>query len=248
MLQQTEVFFVENPSMKSLLFVIAIFLSISFAFKPRHSANGKHLQISDIAPPHRYKVAQQYFGSILSSNNNPNTNPLNTNTANNIPTIYITDFGGDQFGVNDSTTAFKSAINEAITKYGAPNTSLAEGAKDCGGVTIDLGGGDYLISQPLTIPPNYGNLRIIQGTIRASDSFSPSTGYLLNIGDINYNCSNSQHSCNENIGIENLMLDCKYNCYGAIHVIATMGTVIGPQIFILGFNNAGITITGKKSK
>ena len=56
------------------------------------------------------------------------------------------------------------------------------GAKDLGGVTIDLGGGDYYISSPLVIPNMYGNMRIVDGTIGASSSF-PSDRYLIELGD-----------------------------------------------------------------
>eukprot|EP01083_Nonionella_stella_P288578 981992_1 len=152
-------------SVIQLISIIAFVLCKSALFKPRDKANGKHLDISDIAPPHRLKTANKYFGSILASSNNMNINynVLNKNTVNNIPIIYITDFGGDPFGVNDSTSAFKAAINEAITKYGSPNTSLAEGVHDLGGVNIHLGGGDYKVSAPIMIPSNYGNIRIIEG-------------------------------------------------------------------------------------
>ena len=170
-------------------------------------------------------------------------NFLNAAPSSSTPVVYITDYGGDPTGANDSTKAFQDAISTAVSR-GASNTFLSDDIKDLGGVVIDLAGGDYKVSSPLTIPSMVGNLRIIHGTIRASSEFTPTTGYLLSVGDTNYNCTNSQKSCNENIGIENIMLDCKNICDGALHVISTMGTVIGPQIFVLGYNKAGITING----
>ena len=214
-----------------LLYLAALVLIAckSKRFRPKHSANGRHLKISDIAPPHRIKTANKYFGSLFSSNPlNDDYYATNHETDSDNPIIYITDFGGDPFGVKDSTAAFIAAINETITKYGAPNVSLAEGVKDCGGATIHLGGGDYLVSKPIIIPSMVGNLRIIEGTIRASSDFTPSQGpqsYILNIGELNYQCNNSQGSCNENVAVENLMLDCKQNCDGGLFVTDTMGTV-----------------------
>ena len=41
-----------------------------------------------------------------------------------------------------------------------------------------------------------------------------------------------------------MMFDCKQICYGGINIIDTMGCVIGPQMFFLGFNGAGVTVTG----
>ena len=210
------------------------------AFNAKYS-NDRHLQYSDLGPLHKHPVIHQYVGESIANQNN---NPFNHDkAASNNPIIYLTDFGADPAGINDSTQAFQNAISTAL-KRGAPNAFLADNIDDLGGVTIDLGGGDYLISKPLNIPPMYGNLRIIDGTIRASSTFKPPTDYLLTIGDINYNCSNYQKSCNENIEISNLMLDCKHIAYGGLHVINSMGTIIGPQIFILGFNSAGITING----
>ena len=226
--------------------LILINVSCLNSFKAKHN---EYLQHSDLGPLHQHNIIDNLVGSSLfrHSNNNNNQNELNIgkpDVSNDNPIIYITDFSGaDPSGMNDSTKAFENAIATAL-KRGASNTYLADNITDCGGATIDLGGGDYLISKPLTIPPMYGNLRIIDGTIRASTTFKPVTSYLLNIGDINYNCSNFQKSCNENIAIENLMLDCKHIAYGGLHVIDSMGTIIGPQIFILGFTDAGITING----
>eukprot|EP01084_Bolivina_argentea_P153183 267116_1 len=132
-----------------------------------------------------------------------------------------------------------------ILSYGSPIANLSNGIHDCGGATLDLGGGDYLISEPLIVPLYFGNLRIVDGTLRATETFAPSTSYLLIIGDnSNAKCSNSQGSCNENVGVENMMFDCRQICHGGIHVIATMGCVIGPQMFFLGFNGAGVTVSG----
>eukprot|EP01084_Bolivina_argentea_P085927 155330_1 len=161
--------------------------------------------------------------------------------ANDIPIIYITDFGGDSTGVNDSTNAFLTAINKALS-YGTPNTTMINGVKDLGGVTIDLGGGVYKISKPLLIPSNYGNLRIMDGTICASKDFSPTNEFLLTIGN-NINAGNcAGNECNENIAIENMAFDCKHICGGGISLYYTLYTSIGPDIYVTGYNIVGISV------
>eukprot|EP01084_Bolivina_argentea_P084413 152665_1 len=151
-------------------------------FHPKHHTIGTHKQqlvtVNDLGPIHGYNAINNLFRDSLSNNLCSTYKETNMN---NIPTIFITDFGGDPYGVNDSTYAFEEAINVAITRYGSPNTSMSNGIIDLGGVTFDLGGGDYLISSPLLIPPMYGNLRFIDGTIRASNTFKPITSYLLNV-------------------------------------------------------------------
>ena len=42
------------------------------------------------------------------------------------------------------------------------------GITDLGGATLDLSGGEYLISAPLEVPMFFGNLLIRDGTLRAS--------------------------------------------------------------------------------
>ncbi len=94
----------------------------------------------------------------------------------------------------------------------------------------------------MVIPVNVGNMRIIDGTLRASKTF-PADNYLIEAGSTK-DCSNGQGSCNENFGFENLMLDCSQVCAGGIKIEATMGSVMGPEMFFLGFNVGGVTING----
>jgi hypothetical protein len=42
-----------------------------------------------------------------------------------------------------------------------------------GGASLDLGGGDYVVSAPISIPTYYGNFRIVNGALRASATFPP---------------------------------------------------------------------------
>eukprot|EP01084_Bolivina_argentea_P051219 94207_1 len=221
----------------SFLF-ISVFITCCLGYRPK--VNGRYLTHRDLGPgrhqPHIRKIfgSKLYFEDSYYAENESN------------PIIYVTDYGADPTGATDSTSALTAAITEA-TKRGSknPNVSLANGIHDCGGATIHLGGGDYLISAPLIIPQYFGNLRMVHGTLRASPSFTPKNSYLLIVGDNSKSkCNNPQGSCNENVAIENMMFDASHIVDGCVQVIATMGFVVGPQMFFLGFNAAGVTITG----
>lgn len=156
------------------------------------------------------------------------------------PAVFPTDFGADPTGRNDSTQAFAAAV-QALLQHNTSGHTLSFGVADLGGATLDLAGGDYLISAPIIIPQYYGNFRIVSGTLRASSTF-PSTRYLIEIGATT--CSNGQGSCNENAAIEGVMLDASQTAAGGVHIMATMGAVIGPQAFLFNFTQAGILIDG----
>jgi hypothetical protein len=93
----------------------------------------------------------------------------------------------------------------------------------------------------------YGNLRFQRGTIRASRAF-PADKYLIEIGGAN--CAGvlirntTQGCCNENIGIENMMLDASLVALGGLRINNTMDTVVGPHMIFLGHREAGLTIHG----
>eukprot|EP01084_Bolivina_argentea_P105539 188987_1 len=232
--------------MENIMLFLLLLISNCKSFVPYHS-DGFRLLHEHLGPArHRYHIYKMFGDSLglYQHRSSIDIKPYAVQKESTPPIIFVTDHGADPTGKVDSTNAFKSAINVALS-YGAPNTSLADNIHDCGGATIDLAGGDYIISSPLIIPQFFGNLRIIDGTIRASDHFAPNDSYLLIIGDnSNYTCNTGQKSCNENIGIQNIMFDSKRIVYGNIHIIHTIGAVIGPQMFFLGFLGAGITITG----
>ena len=95
--------------------------------------------------------------------------------------IDPTAFGADPTGKTDSTAAFARAVEALLsTKAMAPH-AMASGIADMGGVTLDLGGGQFLLSAPVVIPPMYGNLHVRDGTLRASSSF-PGDRWLVEIG------------------------------------------------------------------
>ena len=213
--------------------------------------DGKVIREHDLGPQRYHHHVRDilsetlYSGSLSSMTINVNGQDASEN-----PLILPTDYGADPTGKIDSTYAFQTALKEALSRGDANvanNNTLSNGIKDCGGATIFLAGGDYLISETLVIPPYYGNIRITDGTLRANKNFSKNN-YMIHIGGADESsCTTSQKSCNEYVNIDHFFCDCKNICYGCVHVISGMSTNIGPQAFFLGYNYAGVTATGGHS-
>jgi hypothetical protein len=158
------------------------------------------------------------------------------------PVISPVTYGADPTGRTDSTAAFQAAMAAVL----ASNTSghhMSDGIVDLGGVVLDLGGGDYLLSAPLVVPPFYGNLRVIDGTLRASASFDPAR-YVIEIGTAKCNTPSGQGSCNENVGMSGLTVDGSHVAAGCVLIQSTMGATLDASSAIFGFNVAGITMAG----
>ena len=114
------------------------------------------------------------------------------------PTVYVTDFGADPTGQQDSTQVralniqplfvhyasqcvfcslnaacyhvFTQAFQAAVAELLTRGSGhfLANDIADLGGAILDLSGGDYLISAPIVIPVNYGNFHITGGPFMTS--------------------------------------------------------------------------------
>jgi hypothetical protein len=189
-----------------------------------------------LASTSTHSSTPQAFTSRYNSNNARLL--LSSNATN--PTVNVLAFGADPTGQSDSTAAIQAAVAQFLLM--GSKHSLSNGIVDLGGAVLDLAGGDYLISSPLAIPQYYGNFRIQQGTLRASPTF-PANDYLVTIGG--GDCNNSQGSCNENVGLTEVMLDCQQVCAGGLAIYTTMGANVGPQMFFLGFTQNGINVQGK---
>lgn len=162
----------------------------------------------------------------------------------NSPVVSPVDFGADPTGKTDSTTAFAAAL-AAVLSHNTSGHVMSDGIVDLGGVVLDLGGGDYLLSQPLAIPQYFGNMRIIDGTLRASASF-PADRYVVEVGYGTKACNppSGQGSCNENVGMSGLTIDGSHVASGCIKITATMGATIDSSSAIFGFNDVGIALDG----
>lgn len=161
------------------------------------------------------------------------------------PTVNVFDFGADPTCSQDSSDAFDAAMSEALLHDHGHGMGGRGTIRDLGGVTIDLQGGDYLLSRPIAVPEWVGNMRIVGGTIRASPDF-PADRYMIEVGGDSKACNqeNKQHSCNENIGFEDLFFDGSLVAKGGLEINATMGGNVGPDIFFVHFGQVGLTLRG----
>jgi hypothetical protein len=170
---------------------------------------------------------------------------MNCSATASSPEIRVSDYGADPTGLVLSDAAFEAALAILLNRSAA-GTVMANKIHDLGGAVLQLSGGTYLISKPIHIPAGFGNFKIIYGTLRAAPMF-PKDRYLVEIGDSAALCKKNdprQKSCNENVGVEDLMLDGQLVAKGGLEINATMGGNVGPDIFFIGFQHAGLTVNG----
>ena len=132
------------------------------------------------------------------------------------------DYGGDPTGLTDSTAAVAAALTALLNSSTINPVKDAQYTRDCGGASLDLQGGEYVISASLVIPSGYGNLRITQGTLRASPTF-PRDAYLLVVG-------NTTGGGTIDLDISGLFFDAYQVAAGCIYTNGVQGAVIGPQV------------------
>jgi hypothetical protein len=70
--------------------------------------------------------------------------------------LYPSEYGADPTGSEESSDAIMKAVEDAYKLQ--KGIELVAGVNDLGGVVIDLGGGDYKISKPITFSPGAGNI------------------------------------------------------------------------------------------
>jgi len=158
------------------------------------------------------------------------------------PVVFPTSFGADPTGVADSTAAFAAAL-AAVVARNATGKKMSDGIADLGGVVLDLQGGDYLVSAPLAIPQFVGNMRIIDGTLRASASFPPDR-FVIEVGATPCSTPSGQGSCNENVGMSGLTVDGGHVAAGCVKIAATMGATLDASSAIFGFVQTGVLLAG----
>ena len=152
--------------------------------------------------------------------------------------IYPIDFGADPSGVSDSSAAFDLAMAELFSR-GTSGHFDESGTIDLGGATLDLQGGDYLISKSLFFPSNYSNYGLIHGTLRANINTFNRNDFLVDIGTPGGYCINWGNSCTENVNLEDLFLDATAIANG-VRFTAVIGVNAGPDIFIVNFTQVGV--------
>ncbi|WCJ33389.1 Pectin lyase-like superfamily protein [Euphorbia peplus] len=154
---------------------------------------------------------------------------------------YVTEYGADPTGREDSTEALEKAVREAVYGYGSDNDGqqLYSGIHDLGGSQLHLDGGTYKVSRPLRLPcMGVGNFMFHGGSLRASDNF-PSDGYVIEL----WSTTNSPDSISyEDISIKDIMIDANFRG-GGISVSNAVRTIID-NCYISHFTTNGIYIKG----
>ena len=77
-------------------------------------------------------------------------------------------WGGDPTGKVDSTAAVQAALAFCVNRSRHINGIFPVGARDAGGCTVDLEGGEYMISTTLRIPAYTSNMEIARGSLVAN--------------------------------------------------------------------------------
>ena len=152
--------------------------------------------------------------------------------------INLSDFpGADPTGRLDSTQAMYKAVAALLQLGRRSRSTLSSNITDLAGAVLNLQGGEYLLSSPVMIPQFFGNCYITGGTLRASSAF-PSDKYLVTIGATGCHPDYAA-SCNEFIGLNNLLLDASHTAAGAINIISAMGMEISTVVIVNTFAMRG---------
>ena len=159
-------------------------------------------------------------------------------------TINPADYGADPTGGRDSSAAISAAVGGLLAACSPSSPAeagrhLAFNISDCGGATLDLHGGTFLLSAPLALPPWHGNLHITAGTLRAGGNF-PADRWLVELGDPHQVCD---HICHEDITVTSVFFDAAHVAAGGLLSNNAMGCVVS-QSYFLGFRSSGVNITG----
>ena len=137
-------------------------------------------------------------------------------------------YGGDPTGQRDSTAAVQAAL-DAAAAVTAPG-SFIHNATNHGGATVDLRGGEFLVSSALWVGPGGGS-RVCCGALRAAPSF-PRDGFLLNV---------ASKDVIEDTTLEDLQLDCAQTG-GGIHTSGALRVAVS-RVYVHGFTTAGVRAT-----
>jgi hypothetical protein len=162
----------------------------------------------------RRRGGRQEHGNTFATSSSPSkgnclSGPKGSGTGSRNFLPASSQYGADPSGRRDSTAAFHRLVRDVLScqEGGFDCHRMASGIVDLGGATIDLEGGQYLISDPIYIPPLYGNLNILNGELRAGPSF-PTHRWMIEIGNLT-ECSAldpERGVCHELINLQDLLL------------------------------------------
>ncbi|CAI0375786.1 unnamed protein product, partial [Linum tenue] len=151
--------------------------------------------------------------------------------------FYPIGYGADPTGHNDSADAIQSALNDA---FDDPNLKeeLIPGIKDLGGAVIDLQGGAYKISKPISFPPSGGGgLLVKDGSLRASRGF-PADRFLVEL----LSPKSGNGIFYEDVRFKDVLFDSGFSG-GGVLAVDTARTQI-TSCYFLNFTTQGVLVQG----
>ncbi|KAJ1430493.1 Pectin lyase fold/virulence factor [Sesbania bispinosa] len=168
--------------------------------------------------------------------------------------FYLSEYGADPTGTQESSDAILKAVEDAFEVQ--KGLELVAGVNDLGGVVIDLQGGNYKISKPITFPSSGGgNVVVKGGTLRASDTF-PGDRHLVELwssnsqkldttesfhdDDLNSIKAQNNEIHYEDITFRDILFDSSYRG-GGIFIVDSARTRIN-NCFFLHFTTEGIIV------
>ncbi|KAE9598700.1 hypothetical protein Lal_00022546 [Lupinus albus] len=211
----------------SILAFLLLFLQVTSCFK-------HHIPV-----PHLRNMLEKKLTTVLS--NSPPllaASPAPSEAKRSVGVVYPAAYGADPTGKSDSSDSILNAIEDAFkTESGL---ELMPGVKDLGGVVIDLQGGNYKISKPITFPSSGGgNVVVKGGTLRASDSF-PSDRYLIELIASTTPPQQNNVVHYEDITFRDILFDSSYKG-GGISIVDSARIRID-NCFFLHFETEGILV------
>jgi hypothetical protein len=155
------------------------------------------------------------------------------------------DFGADPTGRTDSWAALHASIGVCLNQSKlspngkfVTNTPQSTPLGDMGGCNVDLGGGEYRISQPLILPEFVANMQFGHGSLVATANFK---GEFLFVIGVEGSCKVPQGSCNLDLNFPELFLDGSHVASG-MQINNVMGVTIGPGGYFLNFTTYGLQV------
>jgi hypothetical protein len=153
------------------------------------------------------------------------------------PGIVDASVFADPTGATDAAPGLREAIAELLTgSHLGRHFSLWSNVTDLSGRRLELGGGEYLLQSPLSIPGGFGNFQISGGTLRAGSLF-PADGSLLSLGD-----DTGAHI--ESVSLTSMLLHGGGGLVrgSLLNVTYGVGISVGPAVYFEGFSGVGIQV------
>ncbi|GAV75552.1 Beta_helix domain-containing protein [Cephalotus follicularis] len=214
-----------KPILALLLLIIVLVQETTFTLKVR-----------------QYQATLEQIAATSALTSTPASNPQKV-----IGRVYYPiGYGADPTGAQESSDAILNALNDAFQVQSG--LELVAGVNDLGGVIIDLQGGNYKISKPITFPASGGGNVVVQGgTLRASDTF-PNNRHLIELSSPNSQALVTNNDIKaqkeaiyyEDITFRDILFDSSYRG-GGIFIIDSARTRID-NCFFLHFQTEGILV------